>query len=381
MVPPIDRGRLELALAVALENDHQSAHAREFFEAAAHSARLAGDFGLLADVALAAYGPSASGSEYTDTARQLLEEALAGIGRDDAERRVQLLNGIASACYYSDMDREGLAAREAMTVALASRNPLSVALAKLALRRWYTHDPTARVARLALTESALEVVPLDAAGAEVHLNVARALVADQLENADIAGFEAQLAQYERNAAVLGSPRHIHFAMTFRAAEATMHGDLELGEQLARGAALRGRELEQNAAGTQILQNFVIRYQQGRLHEEIATLRAAATANTVFHAGAALGATAYAETGQLHQATEVTRATLGTDGESLPRDAFWLGAVALFAGVSATSGDRELAQTLNTILEPCRGSPRHVRHGSRSSRIRTPLARVARAHAR
>ena len=41
----------------------------------------------------------------------------------------------------------------------------------------------------------------------------------------------------------------------------LHGDLVVGEQLARGAALRGGELEQTAAGAYILQRFVVRFQQ------------------------------------------------------------------------------------------------------------------------
>ena len=79
---------------------------RETFLAAAEHARRRDDAALLADVALAADGPWSKGAEFSPVALPLLEEALLGIG-DDAVRRVEILNGIASDLYYADPDREG----------------------------------------------------------------------------------------------------------------------------------------------------------------------------------------------------------------------------------------------------------------------------------
>ena len=141
-------------------------------------------------------------------------------------------------------------------------------------------------------------------------------------------------------------------MALRATEKTIHGDLPTAEQLARGAALRGHELDQVSDGALLLQRFVIRYQQGRLAEELPLLRQVHRADSVFRAGASLAATAFSETGRQTRAMEVTRATLGADGSELPRDVFWLGAVALFSGVAAQSEDREFQQVLFRLLEPC-----------------------------
>ena len=100
-------------------------------------------------------------------------------------------------------------------------------------------------------------------------------------------FDESLDAYEQAAVKYGSPRDIYWAMALRATQATMRGDLIAGEQLARGAALRGSELEQSSAGAHLLQRFVVRYQQGRLREELPTLRHFSGTTSVFRAGAAL----------------------------------------------------------------------------------------------
>ena len=98
-------------------------------------------------------------------------------------------------------------------------------------------------------------------------------------------------------------------MAMRAAQATLHGDLVAAEQLARGAMLRGHELDQISDGAYLLQRFVVRYEQGRLAEEVANLRPVGEAQSVFLAGASLAATGYAETGQPDRALAITELRL------------------------------------------------------------------------
>jgi tetratricopeptide (TPR) repeat protein len=141
-------------------------------------------------------------------------------------------------------------------------------------------------------------------------------------------------------------------MALRATEATLHGDLVLAEQMARGAALRGYELEQLSDGALLLQRFVIRYQQDRLAEERPVLQKAVRAGSVFQAGAALLATALSESGSHDQACQVAWKTLGSDGTALSPDVYWLAAVALFSGVAARGEDRELQELLELLLAPC-----------------------------
>ncbi|HEV7524887.1 MAG TPA: BTAD domain-containing putative transcriptional regulator [Acidimicrobiia bacterium] len=345
-------GRMHLALGRAYANDGQLELGREAFERAAEHARQVRDPALFADVALAADGQWISVAELRRGALPLLEEALGYIGDDDLLRRVQILNGIASDLYYSDPDREGVLARDAVALAQRTTDPGARALAQLALHRWYTHQPEARRERLEIASEAAKVATRDGGMHEVHLLVHRSLLADLIENAMVAEFDALLDDYERSSAELGSPRDIYWASVLRATQATWRGDLDAGEQLARGAAMRGRELEQTSVGAYILQRFVVRFQQARLAEELTELREVGGAGSVFRAGAALPAVAYAELGQPERAVTVAIETLGDDGSSLPRDVFWLAGVALFASVAATAGDQQLLRLVGEMLAPC-----------------------------
>ena len=180
----------------------------------------------------------------------------------------------------------------------------------------------------------------------------RELLADILESGSVGEFKTTLLDYEQNSQRLGSPSDIYWSMALRATEATLHGDLVLAEQLARGAALRGYEFDQLSDGALLLQRFLIRYQQGRLAEELPVLRKVAHANSVFRAGAALTATALSEAGRTERACEVVWKTLGSDGSELPRDVYWLAAIALFGGVAARGPDQELQALLVRLLTPC-----------------------------
>ena len=143
----------------------------------------------------------------------------------------------------------------------------------------------------------------------------------------------------------------------RATELTLHGDLAAAEQHARGAALRGSELDQRASGALVLHNFVIRFQQDRLHEVLPAMRAATKLSSAYRSGPAMAAIACAETDHFDEVSAFARQTLGADGASLPRDVFWLGTVALLAAAVARAGsDAELLALLDDFLEPC---ARHV----------------------
>jgi DNA-binding SARP family transcriptional activator/tetratricopeptide (TPR) repeat protein len=345
-------GRLQFALGRAYAYDKRHDQAQKAFLDAADTARRIGDPALLADIALTADGPWSSGSEFRAAALPLLEEALESLDDGDGLRRVRVLAGIASDLYFADPEREGDVASRAVEIASRLDDPVAFATARMAMHRWLTHDPTARSRRLALSRSACAALgPTEQTG-ELFLQLQRAVLADLLENGEIVEFQQTMAQYEDQATVLCSPRDIYWSMALRATEKTIHGDLPTAEQLARGAALRGHELDQVSDGALLLQRFVIRYQQGRLAEELPVLRQVHRADSVFRAGASLAATALSETGRQARAMEVTRMTLGADGSELPRDVFWLGAVALFSGVAAQSDDRELQQVLSRLLEPC-----------------------------
>jgi DNA-binding SARP family transcriptional activator len=346
------RGRLHLAAGSAWKNDMQIERARVALLAGAECARRANDAALLADIALEADGPWADGSVLQPDALNLLEEALDGLEPSDRTRLVRVLTGIASDLYYTDHERQGRFAKEALAIAQELEDPETLATAVLAVRLWETHRPEARVERLAIARQTYELVSTHPAASGLRLSTHRSLIVDLLENCRIAEFETRLDDYERSAGELGSPRDIYSAMALRATQAIMHGDLEAGEQLARGASLRGHELGQLSGGAYFLHRFAVRYMQGRLSEELENVRPAGGDQSVFLSGASLAATAYAETGNCARAVAITRRILGPDGSDLARDAFWLGGIALFAGVAASARDRDLIELLRCMLEPC-----------------------------
>ncbi len=330
-----ERGRIQLALGRACANDQQIERARAALLAAADSAREANDAALLADIGLDADGPWADGSVLEPDALNLLEEALPGIAASDRHRLVRVLTGIASDVYYTDHERQTRVANEALAIAHEVDDTETLATALLAVRLSTTHQPEARAERLAIAREAYELVSNFPSKPYLRLSTHRSLIVDLLENRAIEEFARSLDAYEQLARALGSPRDIYSAMALRATEAILHGDLDAGEQLSRGASLRGHELGQLSGGAYFLQRFAIRRMQGRLQEEVEGLRAAGATPSVFLSGAALTATAFADTGHVDRATAVARRILGPDGSALPRDAFWIGGVALFAGVAAS----------------------------------------------
>jgi len=353
---PADRsatelGRLELALGRALANDKQGDRAREAFLRSADAARQAGDSVLLIDVALAADGPWISGSEFRVLALSLLEEALEHLDEEDVDRRVRALVHMASVLYYVDPVREGEVVRQAIELASGTSNPGTIATAQVALHRWLTHDTKARMERLALSREACCSIAPDGQTSGLFLQHQREYLSDLLENAMIPEFQSALLEYEGHAKRVGSPPDIYWSNVLRATEATLFGDLASAEQLARGAALRGYELEQLSDGAFLLQRFIIRYQQARLAEELPVLRQVSKAQSVFRAGAALAATALSETGRHEQANRVVWEALGANGDGLPRDVFWLAAVALFSGVAARGQDMRIQELLSRLLSP------------------------------
>ena len=342
---------LELALARAYANEKQFDRAQTTFLRAAEIARRIRDHALLADIAVAAVGSWSSG--YRPVLLPLLEEALERLDESDGPRRVRALSRIASELYFVDSEREGEMARQAVVLARALGDPEALAHSQLALHRWRTHDPAARAERLALSRNAFLQIREDRPESDVVLSLQRAMLGDLLENGLVEEFDTVLPEYEEASRSHGSPPDIYWSMALRATQAMLRGDLAAADQQARGAALRGHELEQLSTGALMLQRFVIRYQQARLSEEIKTLRGASQVNVVFVAGTALLATALSETHNQEDAERVVRYALGTDGSAIPRDIFWLGAVALFSGVAARGHDFVLQELLCEMLLPCR----------------------------
>jgi len=348
--PVAAAGQLEFALGRAYEADHQFARAREMFLSGAEHALNSRDISLLADLAVAANGPWTSGLDDRAQTQGLLETALLEVGPDHPARRLNLLTSLARSLYYLDSAREGHLVEEALELAITLNDTADLSDAKLAQHLWLSHYPEARRDRLNIADETMHLAT-DSCSPRLQLHAARELLTDLLENAELERFNTALADYERLANEHSSPRDIYWSMALRATQATLRGDLGAAEQLARGAQLRGRELYQESRGAELLQRVVIRFQQGRLAEEVAVLRPAARAQTLYRAGSCLAALACAETGRARQGVRIARWAVGPDGRGISRDAFWLAAHALFASVAATAHDVELAELIAELISP------------------------------
>jgi DNA-binding SARP family transcriptional activator len=348
--PATQLGQLHLALAAAYQGMRQPEQARDTCIQAAAYAREANDHPLLADIALAASATWATGFEVEAWTRSLLEEALSALDGTDPARQVRLLGRLATTLYYIDPDREGRLAREAWAISQRVSDKAASAEALLSQHLWLTHEPSSRRERLSVAREAIRLV--DNESCLLGLRIRRELLTDLLESAETDHFDIELDRYELVAARLSSPRDIYWAMVLRATQATLRGDLSAGEQLARGAALRGRELEQRATGAEYLQRFVIRFQQGRLAEVLGDPGDAAEARPVYRGGSALPALALAETGRFDAAVRIAKWAVGPDGRGIGLDAFWLGAHAMLASVAVSAGDPDLIELLDELLTPC-----------------------------
>jgi DNA-binding SARP family transcriptional activator/tetratricopeptide (TPR) repeat protein len=339
------------AFALACDGARDYARAQAAYLAAAGAARDAGDAEMHADIAIAAAPVWASDIGPHAEVQQLVEDALLLIGANDPRRRIRLLARLVTLLHYSDPLRQGLVVGEIDAVAREQVDGTTVASALLARRMWLTHDPTARRERLQLAERAFGYA-LEGASHTTQLRVQRELLSDLIENGDIDGFDQGLADYEARAIRAASARDIYWSTALGATHATLHGDLLTAEQLTRGARLRGRGLYQDFLGAEVLQHFVIRFEQGRLSELVGGFRQSVEQRPAYRAGSALSAVACAETGHLDDALRIVRWAIGPDGTSLQRDMLWIGAHSFFCGVAAKAGDAELAALLYDILDPC-----------------------------
>ena len=349
--PEAETGALFLALGRAYEADREFVSARQRYLAGAVHARAAGDQVLFADLAIAATGPWSSGRDFQDDAREVLEAAVETSGTLDTYHRIRLLSRLATSLYYDDPAREAILTAEALALAETLSDETALTEAHLAQHLSLTHEPTARVERLATSEAALGLATSNGS-APAMLRVGRELLTDLLENGECERFDAALDGYEGLAKQACSPYDLYWSMALRATQATLYGDLSLAEQLARGAGILGAELHEDASGLEMLQRFVVRYQQGRLVELVSPLRAIDAPRPAYRAGSALAAIACAEAGRHDEAERIARWAIGPDGHAIARDSFWLGAHALFAGAVSTTGDEELAHRLYALLLPC-----------------------------
>ena len=342
--------RLRLEYGTALENSGDLDGARVEYFLAADIARAHDDRLLLAAAVVAATPPEAVlDPVYGTVLADLATEALAGLDPADAGR-IPLLQSLVLAVAYFDPNAVDQLAHEADVLATSSEDPEAQSTTleiryisnilhgdlagRLAVSREIRrHTDTHRLLRHAGTAS-------------------RHLLVELLVNGALDEFDRELELMTRTAADTSIPADLYWSNAFRATRSLMRNASELSEELVRGAALIGKQLQITTSdGVFMLQTFAMRYQQGRTREITSGLQAPEKSAPRILAGTALLAISCAEAGRVDTARALLDHAVPEGVVVLQHDNFFLAAAGLFGGVAARCGSAAQRDALRRVLDP------------------------------
>jgi DNA-binding SARP family transcriptional activator/tetratricopeptide (TPR) repeat protein len=289
-----------------------------------------------------------------ETLIHLCREALAKLGDDEQDLRVQVLARLAEILHFAG-DTE--ASVELATQAVELARDLGDNRALLVATSAY-HDSLLHIAHLdERVEVSAELVRM----ARALRDPIRLLMALQTRTFDLTQAcridEARAASEELESIATASrqPMFEHFAVGWAASFAQMEGRLDDAERLAsESAVMRARMETADAESVFAAQLVMIRISQGRLRELVEAIEHYTNEFPELAPWRAGVPVAYVSAGRdAEAALELERAIERLD--EIPRDFFWLAAVILLADASWQLGHRESADVLYAALEPYAGA--------------------------
>lgn len=353
--PKDDWARLELLLSLgeAQARSGEEAAAKATFLTAADIARRER---LPDQLARAAFG---YGGRYIWTRAgddphliPLLEDALAGLHKEDSPTRVRLMGRLAGA-RRSDPDREWGAAlsRDAVEMArrLGDASTLAWALEAHYGAHWWYDNPWQRLDLAA----ELADVARESQDGERIVQAHQAALAALLELGRIPEAEAALAAAARMANQIRQPSQQWVPVAARAMLALFQGELRLAEELA-AEALRVGESSYAAEADQCfrVQDSWLRRAQGRFDGLEPTMRRTAKEVWWYPMHRCFLAELYADLDRRADARMLFAELVANDFEAiLPRDNEWLVCATVVADVCAYLGDGDCAHKLYDKLIP------------------------------
>jgi DNA-binding winged helix-turn-helix (wHTH) protein len=226
---------------------------------------------LYAEAALAFAGPMDGYRLPKAEITGALADALAALGPDNRDLRARIVaRQAAEECFLPDGGRRATLAREAMEVARSTGDVL--------LEAEVADTPFAGIfSGLAAEElrglaDRLLRFGEDARREGVVLLARLLRLHDRLADADVAGFDAELARADELARELGDPVAAYRIQLWAAARALVAGDAARSEAIALGAfAMAGHGRYEGAAGFLGAQLVLARADQGRLKEGLPLL--------------------------------------------------------------------------------------------------------------
>jgi DNA-binding NarL/FixJ family response regulator len=323
---------------------------------AAELARQVGDPERLALAALGFAGPT---PVVVDTVEQatvnLLEEALEALGADGGPMRALVLGRLATELTPEPRAGEQRASLSGEALSLARRLDDTALLgAALAARRKAVWSPDNLEERRTLSAEIVSVAG-ERDDPELDMLGRRWLIADLTEQGEMGAAEREMDAYARRSEQLRQPldrwvsalhRTNRALLAGRFADAGTHAAIALAH--GRGAVGAAAEVEHAAAMS------VICREQGRLQDAEGALAAIADSGSGDPAIAMLRCwllAVRAELGREPDARAALELLAGDGFASLPRDAYWLGAVAALAEACALLGDTKRAAELYDLARP------------------------------
>ena len=281
----------------------------------------------------------------------LLEAALARLGRRASGLRARVLARLAVALYHTgdSAPRRRALSDESLRVSRRARDAASE-LAALYSRQWAIWGPDTVADRLL---AAGEMVRLAErlGDAEMRFHAHRFRFMDLLEQGTSAALGRELATCEQLAAQLRQPYYRWYVDTFLGLQAFLAGRFDEYERLAQQAAAIGQQAQnQNVMQIFGIQMFALRREQGRLAELRDAISGFIAAYPHIPWGAAL-AVVCAETGDAEGARAELDRLAVDDFAAVPRQTFWLAAMAALGDVCAMLGDTDRAPVLYAQLRP------------------------------
>jgi tetratricopeptide (TPR) repeat protein len=147
------------------------------------------------------------------------------------------------------------------------------------------------------------------------------------------------------------PQYTYVRAGFVTMRALLEGRFTEAEQLALQALNLGQRLQsQSAEGIFGMQMFLLRREQGRLHEvaPIVEMFVKQHSGSSFKPGLAL---MYAELGLMDKARPVFEELAVNEFMGIQQDALWAASITFLVEVCATLGDRDRAEVLYRLLSP------------------------------
>jgi AAA ATPase-like protein/effector-associated domain 1 (EAD1)-containing protein len=336
-----------LDLARLLRRTGEAERARTCFEDVAASARERDDAEQLARAALGVGERYWQANVVDQGYRDLLSEALQKLSTEPSPLRARLMSRLAENLAFTPArERSDQLSADAVAMARRLKDDVDVLIVALTARHVTLLYIDHVEERLALIE---EVLELRGARRELWAEAQQWRLYDLCELGRFDEARVQHAELLEVAGQLRQPFFRHVALHWKGVLADLEGDVEETERLAEESLALGRQAQSfDALSTSVAKLYMLRRRQGRLEElfeDIRSLAAMPIAPASWQAALAL---ACLVTGRREEGTARAGALID-DLSAIPRDFFWLSAVAVLADCAALCRDAARGERLYDAL--------------------------------